>query len=194
MWQIVENRCLRRCWRTMGLSARSVRSSHYARPAGAKMRPACHVGHQARSRQGVRSYSLRPFAQSDFFWGPRGTFGRFAPRRMRSLRRRFLVRLTDVDVTTRERTSRQGGPCSPSSLRDEHVQVRLRDSDDAQDSRVRQVTTRAEFVDGRRADAELACDGSDREQILLDPSWTPRFVFLRCAMENSRIGSRRRTE
>jgi len=30
------------------------------------------------------------------------------------------------------------------------------------------------------------------EQGTLDPNWTPRFVFLRCAMENSRIAHRSR--
>jgi hypothetical protein len=46
----------------------------------------------------------------------------------------------------------------------------------------------AQAVDRRGTDAEAARDLGYAEQIFLDPSWTQRFVFGRCALGDSWIG------
>ena len=43
----------------------------------------------------------------------------------------------------------------------------------------------AQPVDRRCANSEATRDLSYAEQIFLDPSWTRRFVFLRCGMGDS---------
>lgn len=53
---------------------------------------------------------------------------------------------------------------------------------------MRQLAPRAERVYSRGANAELTGDGIHCEQRALDPSWTRRFVFLRCGMGHSWIG------
>jgi len=52
---------------------------------------------------------------------------------------------------------------------------------------MRKLTAQAEAVDGRRADGEAARDLGDAKEILSDPSWTRRFVFVRCGMEDAEI-------
>jgi len=71
------------------------------------------------------------------------------------------------------------------SSSDEGLQIRLRDPDGVQDANVRELSVGAERVNGRHAHPELPRGSSDREQNILDPSWTQRFVFLRCGMGDS---------
>ena len=61
-------------------------------------------------------------------------------------------------------------------------------ADRVQDADVCEFAACAQAVDGRSADAEAARDITHAEQIFLDPSWTQRFVFLRCGMGDSGIG------
>jgi len=53
---------------------------------------------------------------------------------------------------------------------------------------VGQLSKGAERVNRRLAYSKLHCRSSDREQNTLDPTWTRRFVFLRCGMGDSWIG------
>lgn len=83
---------------------------------------------------------------------------------------------------------RAGSLCHSAAVpSDERREVGRRNSDRVQDADVRQFAARAEAVDRRGAHAEAARDLADAEQIFLDPSWTQRFVFLRCGMGNSGI-------
>ena len=70
---------------------------------------------------------------------------------------------------------------------DKRGKVRGRDADGVQDSNVREFCSLAEAIDGRRAYTEQARHRGHREQAVLDPSWTQRFVFLRCGMGDSWI-------
>ena len=76
----------------------------------------------------------------------------------------------------------------------EGLQISLWDAEGVQDADVGQVSTGAERVNGRGAHPELSRGRSDREKNILDPSWTQRFVFLRCGMGDSWIGPRDRLE
>jgi hypothetical protein len=58
-------------------------------------------------------------------------------------------------------------------------------TDGVQDADVRQLSLGAERVNGRSAHSEVLRGSCDGEQNILDPSWTPKFVFLRCGLGDS---------
>ena len=70
---------------------------------------------------------------------------------------------------------------------DELSEIVRGDAERVQDANVRQLSSGAQAVDCRAAKPELSGDFWDREQGVLDPSWTRRFVFLQCGMGDSGI-------